>query len=145
MFPPAGTPKFEAARIIVCDQNVRPFQPGFLQACEALGDKSPANALPAASRVDRQMINITATPIMAAQHSPDHGRIIHRDSAQTGVSLQKSSDRFAIVTFGNVEAFDPVPKFDCRLVILDSKLSRLDRHRAEISSEHRSGQAFPVW
>ena len=129
MFPSAAIPKFEAARIIIRNQDVRSLQAGFLQSCQAFADQSPADATSPAGRVHREMINISAPAIVTAQDSSDDDPAVFGDSTQPRVALQKTLDCFSIVTFSNVQAFDPVPKFDRRIVIVDPKLAGLNLHR----------------
>src|SRR5690242_4149317 len=86
------------------------------------------------------MINISTAAVVTAQDRSDHDRAVHRDSTQTRIPLQKASNRFPIVTFGNVETFDAVPKVDRRVVILDAKLSGLNLHRAGILTRTASNQ-----
>ena len=81
-------------------------------------------------KVDREMINISASPVMAAQHGPDDSCSVNCNSAQIGIAFQEAPDRLAIVAFSNVETLHPVPKFNGWLIIFDSKLPYLNLHRA---------------
>src|SRR5262245_29668412 len=72
------------------------------------------------------MINVSAAPVVAAHRDAHNCRSIDCHSAQPRIALDKLSDAFFVVPFGNFEAFDSLPEMKHGVVIVDRKFSGND-------------------
>jgi hypothetical protein len=126
IFPAASFPKLAAARIVLRHQNIYPLETGAFQTGETFIDQSPSDSVAMIRWIDSQMINVAAPTIVTAQVCADHERSNKCDPTQSAISFQEPPNVFAIVAFGKIETFDPFPQFNRRIVIVDSKLARLD-------------------
>jgi hypothetical protein len=82
------------------------------------------------------VINVSAPSIVTAQDRADDCRSSCRDSTQSGISIEKSANRFPIVAFRNIEPFDLFPELDRHIVIADRKYSCLDVDPAGLINRH---------
>src|SRR6266513_1799420 len=128
LFPAALTPKFAAARIIRRHHDVGGLETDPTQTCQTLIDQSLTHSPAPISRIDRQMIDVSAPSIMTTEHHPDDRRSICRDETQARIAREKLRDAFPIVAFRDLDAFDPVPQLNRGRVILDRKFPRLNFH-----------------
>ena len=65
---------------------------------------------------------------MAAQRCADQLCPFRRDPAQTAILFQKSPDRFPVVAFSDIKAFNFFPKGDRGVVIVDREFASLNLH-----------------
>jgi hypothetical protein len=64
---------------------------------------------------------------MATQHDANNRRSIDGDSAESRIACEKFSNVFPIITLGDLEPFNALPKLKRWVIIADAKLSDLDR------------------
>src|SRR5882724_8744076 len=121
-----STPEFPTARIVVCHQNKRPLNAGPAQTTNAFIHQTSAKSAGLVSRINRQMINISAASIVTAQCNANNRRAIGRHSAQSRVAREKVGNAFSVITLGNLETLSPLPQLKRRVVIANGKFSRFD-------------------
>jgi hypothetical protein len=128
VFPSAPSPKPAATRIIFRDQNIRALQAGTLQTGDTFIDQPFAKSESLTRGIDCQVINISPSAIVTAQHRANDCRSFGCHAAQASILFQESPDCFPIVALRNVQTFDPAPEFDSPVVIFDAKLPCLNLH-----------------
>jgi hypothetical protein len=104
-----ATPEFSAALIIVCHQNKRSLKTGPAQTAEAFIHQTPAKSARLVSRINRQMIKISAAAVLTAQRDTNNRRTIGGHSAKSGVAREKMGNAFPVIPLGNLEALDTLP------------------------------------
>jgi hypothetical protein len=130
------TPEFAAARIVACYQDERSLKTGLAQANKAFIHQTPANSASLVSRINCQMINISAASVVTAQCDANDRGAIGRHSAQPRVAREKVGNAFPVITLGNLKTLHPLPQLKRRVVIANGKFSRLD-----VSAHLRSGSS----
>jgi hypothetical protein len=125
-FPPSPLPKLAAARIITGHQDNDALDPGPAQPLQAFVHQTLANSASLISRIDRQMINVSAASIVTAQRDANNRRPIGCYAAQTRIPPEKLSDAFFVISLRDLDTFHPLPQFNRRVVIVDRKFSGID-------------------
>src|SRR6266513_2734903 len=128
LFPAALAPKFAAARIVRRHHDVGALETDPTQTLQTLTDQSFTHSPAPISRIDRQMIDVSARSSVTAERDPAARRSICRDAAQARIAREKLRDTFPIVAFRDLDAFDPFPQLARGRVILDRKFPRLNFH-----------------
>src|SRR6266403_3493932 len=126
-FPIATSPKLAPASIIVSHQNDRPLNPCVPQSRKAFLHQTlpqPSSLIP---RIDRNMINMPAPAVMAAQRHAHNRRSIGCDPTQSWISAKKPRDAFLVVALCNLKALNSLPQLNRSIVIVDRKFSRVNR------------------
>src|SRR4029077_2214133 len=82
-FPAATIPNVAPAGIVVRHQNIHAFDLFAFQSLETFRCHAPSNPEVLIRRVDRQMINVSAASIVAAQSRADDCRSTARPSTQS--------------------------------------------------------------
>ena len=72
------------------------------------------------------MINVSAASVVTAHHDADKCRSVRCHSAQPQVARYKLSNASFVVALGNLQAFDSLPEFKRRVVIVYAKFSSND-------------------
>jgi hypothetical protein len=110
----------------VCYQDQRSLETGPAQTAKAFIHQTPAKSAGLVSRLNGQMINISAASVVTAQCDANNRRAIDRHSAQPRVAREKVRNAFPVITFGNLETLNPLPQLKRRVVIANGKFSRFD-------------------
>jgi hypothetical protein len=129
-------PEFSAALIVACYQDQRSLKTGRAQACKAFIYQTPANSARLVSRINRQMINISAPSVVTAQCDANNRSAIGRHSAQPRVAREKLGNAFPVIPLGNLKTLNPLPQLKRPIVIANGKFSRFD-----VSAHVRSGSS----
>jgi hypothetical protein len=135
-----ATPEFSTARIVVCYQNKRSLKTCPAQTANAFIHQTSAKSARLVSRINRQMINISAASVVTAQCDADNRRAICRHSAQARVAREKVENAFSVIALGNLETLSPLPQLKRRVVIANGKFSRFD-----IITHLRTGSGIWDW
>jgi hypothetical protein len=118
-FPAGATPEFTTARIIAGHHDDGPLHANSAQSIKTFLQQTLTYSASLIRRINSQVINMSAAPIMTAKTNADHGSSIRRHTAQSWIARQKLSDAFSVVTFGDLETFDALPQMESRVVITD--------------------------
>jgi hypothetical protein len=129
-----ATPEFLAARIVACYQDQCSLKTGAAQACKAFIHQTPAHSARLVSRINRQMVYISAASVVTAQCDANNRSAIGRHSAQPWVARKKVGNAFPVITLGNLETLNPLPQLKRGVVIVNGKFSRFN-----VSAPLRSG------
>src|SRR3982750_1933288 len=84
--PAIAAPERLAAPIVVCYQDKCSFKTSPSQTLQTFIHQTLADSARLVSRIDGQMINISAAPVMAAQCDANNRRTVCRNSAQPGIT-----------------------------------------------------------
>jgi hypothetical protein len=127
LFPIATSPEVAPAGIIVRDQNDCPLNARIPQSREAFLHQTHAQSDSPIPRMDCEMINMSAPPIMAAQRHTHDRQSIGCDPTQSRIPGKKPRNAFFVIAFRNLEPLNPLPQLNRVVVIVDRKFSRPNR------------------
>jgi len=143
---PAGVhPKLHACRIIREDEDVAFGNAGLAEFRQTGIYQSPADASLTMPLGHREMMQVTAPAVVAAQHGANYPAILLRNETEAWIVPQKRGDGPARVGFIQSHPFRAPPQGDDRVVIFKPKSADDDPIVAGAAGKFLFQSAFTFW
>jgi len=110
-FPADLFPEPNSTLVFVEDEDMAFADPGILQGGEAFFNKVTANSLAPMGRVDREMVNISPSPIVTAEDSPDDDTLpVPCEKTHARVSVEIGEDVLPVIGIAEADPFRFLPE-----------------------------------